>query len=109
MTRKFLPLLLIAALFMGCASTPREQYSDLNDAYIASVQTLIEAKQADVFTDEEWQDAILPAIVAGDALLDEYDMTTGADQPDASVVRRLRRVLERLEPFVVRALSHQEE
>ena len=103
---QFLMVLLLVATLAGCGSTPREQFSKANDAYIAAVETLVEAKQAEVFSDETWNTSIVPAIQAGDAALDEYDSATRADAPSESIARRLSRVLDRLSPYLARAASN---
>lgn len=103
MRRKILPLLLIAALFVGCASTPREQYVNVQDAFITSVESLNEARDHGEFTEEEWQEDIRPWINLGDEALDEYDAATKAGQPTDHAESKLRRAYDKLAPFVQRA------
>lgn len=98
-----LAILMVFALLAGCASTPRERYSDVNDTFIAAVTTLNDAKRSGVFSDEEWNDDIVPLIRAGNELLREYDAATEAGAETDSVAQRLSRVLARLQPYIVEA------
>lgn len=103
---KLLPLLLVVVMLVGgCASTPREQYANVNDSFIAAVSTLTDAKTAGVFSDEEWNEDIVPLIRLGDTLLDEYDAATDADMPTEPITTRLQRVLTELQPFIIEATT----
>lgn len=103
--RKILPLLLIAALVAGCASTPRERYAQAQDSYIAAVQTLVDARHAGVFDQETWNEDILPAVELGNDLLDQYGAATKAGQPAENLNHRLQNVLRTLQPYIVEATT----
>ena len=101
--------LLAVLLIAGCASTPREQYAQVNDTFIAAVGTLTDARSQGVFDDETWSDDIVPLIKLGDTLLDEYDAATEADMPTESVTQRLQTVLQRLQPHITQAVQELDE
>lgn len=102
--RRFAPILFALLLLLSACAAPgtRENYVQVNDAYIAAVENLTQARVQGVFTAEEWEEDILPLINEGDALLDEYDALTeyGFDAPH--VVEDLKQVLQRLRPYIVK-------
>lgn len=99
-------MLLVAAatLMPGCGNTtPRQDFAAVNDAYIATVQTLLVARETGEFTEEEWQDDIVPLINLGNDLLNDYDEATQADVPADQTLLQINNVLRRLQPYLVRA------
>lgn len=104
MTKFLAPLVLALTLLMaGCASSPRQQFAQVNDAYIATVQVLLEARAADVFTEEEWETEVLPLLRLGDNLLDQYDAATLAGVEAGPLLNQVIVVLDKLRPYLVRA------
>ena len=59
-------------LVVSCASTPRGKYAQLNDAFIGTLQQLINLRQADVISAEDWSDQIYPLILKGDQQLTDW-------------------------------------
>lgn len=100
-----LSALVIAAAVTGCAATPRERFAQANDTYIAAVSALLDAKAAGAFTEQEWQEDIVPLIQLGDTILDEYDLASRTGADTGSVARRLSDLLARLRPFIIEATS----
>lgn len=98
-------LLLIFLALPSCASTDRGQYAQMNDTFIASVQVLVVAKQTGVFTDQEWNDEIKPAINLANSLLDYYNEAskTGDSSVSRSYFDRFQEVMALLRPFIVKA------
>jgi len=89
----------------GCAATPRQQYAQVQDTFITTLQVLLVAKETGEFTDEEWYDEILPLLFAADDLLTEFDNLTAAGESGDTVLAEFHRVLLLLRPFIARAQS----
>ena len=93
--RFYLPLILLMALLAsGCQINPRVDFANAQSAYNAAVQELINHR--DQFSDEAWEEDVLPLINAGDSALDQFDVLTSAGQPADSATQTLRIVLVEL-------------
>jgi surfactin synthase thioesterase subunit len=103
-----LAVLMMLVLLGGCANTPREQYSNVNDTFISAVSTLNAGKRAGVFSDEEWNETIVPIIRSANEVLREYNAATEAGAETESVAQRLSRLLQRLQPYIVEAVAETE-
>lgn len=85
----------------GCANTPREQYGQVQDAYIAGVTILLDARTQGEISEEDWQEDILPWINLGDKALDHYDAATQAGVDAGDALTQVRRALQELRPFII--------
>ena len=103
-------LMLALTTFTGCGSSPEADYANVQDTFIAAVDTIIDFKQADKISQEDYDNIVLPAINAGDEILDKYlvalKQSKATDTPISRVVLEnltadLRSVLSRLTPFIV--------
>jgi hypothetical protein len=115
-----LPFVLIAALLStatvntGCAPAgplqDKQNYAAVNDAFISAAQTLLVARDAGVFSPEEWVEEIAPLLVVGSTLLDSYYnvLYDGNETSALELLREVRRILTELEPYIERALAAQE-
>ena len=104
MKRSFTPLLiltLIFGLFAGCATTPREQYGQAQDSFIAAVTIVKAAHDAGDIDEETWEFVIKPAIRLGDQALDAYNAATAAGETGQDSFNIFRLALRELRPFVV--------
>ena len=110
--KRLAPLFLMFALLftVGCGSSPEANYANAQDTFIAAVDTIIDFKQADKISQEDYDNIVLPAINAGDEILDKYlvalKQSKATDTPISRVVLEnltadLRSVLSRLTPFIV--------
>jgi len=81
--------LLVVLSVAGCNANPRVEFANAQDTYNAVVSQLIENR--DKFDD--WEGDVLPAIKAGDAALDQYDLLTQAGLPADSAKDTFRQVL----------------
>ena len=99
---RFLAVLLVASLPMlavsGCSTAPRVQFANAQETYIATLTTL--AANRDSFTDQEWQEDILPLVNSGEAALNQFDVLTAAGLPAGSATTTLRQILVALEPWL---------
>ena len=98
-------VLLAAMLFVplaACQSTPRQQFAQVNDTFITTVQVLNVAHDQGHFTDEEWVEDIVPLVKAGNALLDQYDTVTRTGMNGDPILIQVREILTALRPFVSR-------
>lgn len=93
---------LIGLLFsvVGCAGTPRETYSKVNDTFIDGLQLLTAAHNDGVFAEKEWAEKVVPLIVKANGFMDAYDAATKANQDGASYIEQLRAVLLELQPYI---------
>jgi len=92
-------MLLLAA---GCSTTQIGTYADVQDSYIATVDTLLEARNTGAISEDEWQEIVLPAILLGDSALDEWLVAIDHND-DASAhdyARTVLAVLQSLQPYV---------
>lgn len=99
--------LLTTCIMTGCATTPRGRYAEMQDLYISAVTVLIEARDQGTISPAVWQNEVLPLINLGDKLLDEYAVLTQTGQPTDNVAARLRDVLIRLQPFIVKVRQNE--
>jgi len=89
----------------GCATTPEARYAQVNDTFIAAVQTLNQAKQDGVIDTKTWDSKVLPLINSGNKLLDQYSNAVVTGQPTASIAKQLQQILDALQPYLVKAAS----
>jgi len=47
---------------VGCGSSPEANYANAQDTFIAAVDTIIDFKQADKISQEDYDNIVLPAI-----------------------------------------------
>ena len=98
----------IVALYgvSGCetfqASTPQQQYAQVNDTFIATLQVLLVARGDEVITESEWQSTVLPLINTCNDLLDEYYREVKEGRPGTNTLSKVRIALGALRPFVAR-------
>lgn len=91
----------------GCTTalevaTSPQTYAALNDTFIAGVTVLIAAKKEGEFTDQEWVEDILPVIVLGNDLLEQYDLTRKTRIDTPGLLGKLHEVMTALRPYVAR-------
>ena len=106
--RGFLALMILVLVsatltLPGCQQTPREQYVTAQDGFISAVAVLLDARKQGEFTEQQWQETILPWINTGNAALDEWDAATAVGAPAESALTRLREALVKLGPFILRS------
>lgn len=101
MNRALMPMLLTLLLAVGCASTPRARYAQLQDAYIATVTTLLDAREAGEISQQDWKSDVLPLILLGNTALDKLDAATSAGVDDPTATAQLRDLLEELRPWII--------
>lgn len=90
--------LLVVVSASGCNTNPRVDFANAQATYNSVVTQLVTNK--DKFDEETWDEKVLPAIEAGDAALDQYDLLTQADLPSDSARETLRQVLVLLSVFL---------
>lgn len=96
----FLALVLILASLAGCAATPRQQFAQVQDAYIVVVETLLQARADGLIKDNDW-DRVVEKVVEGDKLLDELDILTSTGGPeDPTLSAKLRQIITALRAFL---------
>lgn len=96
-----LVLLLACTITGGCASTPREQYAQVQDAYISTVTVLLEARSTGEIDEDTWQQDVVPLINLGDQALDQYGAATQSGGDPVPALITVRDVLAKLRPFVM--------
>lgn len=100
-----LAVLFVLSALAGCSSNPRQDYAVTNDTFIATVQTLIMARDTGEFTAEEWEEEVLPQINLGNQLLRDYDAATRAGLEGDDLLLRVQQVLVILQPYLNRIQS----
>ena len=100
----FAALILVATLTVAGCQEPgtRAHYVEQQDNFITATQALISARHAGEFTQEEWEEDVLPFINLGDALLDDYDRATADGETTVHIREGLAYVLRQLRPLIVR-------
>lgn len=66
----------VAILSSGCAlfdsnATPRDKYIDTQEAFIAVLGTVVDAKRAGIIPQDRYDAVIIPLVIEGNQLLDE--------------------------------------
>jgi hypothetical protein len=103
-----LALLLLVCTITGCASTPREQYAQVQDAYISTVTVLLEARSTGEIDEDTWQQDVVPLINLGDQALDQYGAATQSGNDPTPALITVRDVLAKLRPFVMEYMRSRE-
>lgn len=94
---------LMTGMTAGCAGTSAiGTFADVQDAYIGTVDVLLEARATGSISEEEWQATVLPAIILGDAALDEWKaaILAGEDATAHDAARTVLAVLQNLSPYI---------
>lgn len=111
--KRLLPLLFLfvsLSAFTGCGSSPEATYANVQDVYIATVDTIIELKEAGKISQDDYDTIVLPTINAGDEILDKYLIAVKTAKATGEPISRvilenltadLRSVLNRLKPFLL--------
>ena len=71
---KFYSTVAILLALAACGDNKRQQFATANESYITVLEVLLASKEAGKFTDEKWRTEIVPLIVLGDRLLDQYEI-----------------------------------
>lgn len=100
-----LTLTLLLTMLVGCATTPREQYGQIQDGFISALVIIQAARNAGDIDDETWELVIKPAVNLGDQALDAYNVATATGETGEDSLIVLQHVLRELRPFVVAYLA----
>lgn len=107
MKKKLVSYMLLSVLLLqltaGCASSPRGQYGQLQDVYLAAAVTLVDARKDGYIDEATFNNVIEPLISDGDRLLDQLDIATsaGEDVTETAAYGVLKVVVARLLEYVV--------
>lgn len=93
------------AVLQGCAATPPGRYAQVNDTFIATVQTLNQAKVSGLIDQQTWDARVLPLINSGNSLLDSYSKAVLSGQPTGSIAHQLAQIITALQPYLLRLSS----
>ena len=81
----------------ACSTIPERKYTEINEAHIAIVESLLVAQRAGKISVEDWQNNVLPLIRTSDILLDRYKTSIRfGGTPDQKSLNKLGDVVDQM-------------
>ncbi len=106
MKKKILIFSFLIMTMLGCSSNKYQTYALIQDAYITTVDHLVDNAREGRFTQEEWTNKILPLIQTADGLLSEYQkvLMLGVEADLDQYKESIRALLNKLRPYITNKL-----
>ncbi len=90
-------VLIMMLTLAACSTIPERKYTEVQEAHIAVVESLLAAQRAGKISVEDWQSTVLPLIRTSDILLDRYKTSVRfGGTPDQKSLNKLGDVVDQM-------------